>query len=108
MFKRRSVEDKAKDILRDSNWFRDYYYVVKVIESCEGTDKPMPIMNARKWGFKLLDDKYENIQNKLSPELKKATEELYFDYRMQLRDIFEGVWDKVAKKIVANANDGNN
>jgi hypothetical protein len=100
-------ENKAREILIENNWFRDYYYIKQVIESCEndvlitnGTRNPIKsVMNARKWGFNHLCKVKDKLCDKY-PKLRNAIEEIYYGYTEELRDIFENTFDKISDKLV--------
>ena len=100
-------ENKARQILIEDNWFRYYYYIKQVIESCEndvlitnGIRNPIKtVMNARKWGFNHLCNKKDGLCDKY-PKLRNAIEEIYYRYMGNLRGIFEYTFDKISDKLV--------
>lgn len=100
-------ENKARQILIENNWFRDYYYIKQVIESCEndvlitnGTRNPIKtVMNARKWGFERLRTKEDNLRNKYSG-LEYTIECICYYYTKDLRNIFENTFNKISDKLV--------
>jgi hypothetical protein len=100
-------ENKARQILIENNWFRDYYYIKQVIESCEndvlitnGTCNPIKtVMNARKWGFNHLRNEKDELCDKY-PKLKETIQSIYFRYTEDLRDIFENTFNKISDKLV--------
>ena len=99
---RTKEENKANQILIENDWFRDYYYIQRVIKSCKndvlitnGTYNSIKsIMNARKWGFNLLDDKRKLLCDKY-PKLRNVIEGIYYRYMDNLRGIFEYTFEKL-------------
>jgi hypothetical protein len=92
----------AKQILIENNWFRDYYYIKKVIESCCNLELvnnreywgSLAVQKSRKWGFNVLDRKIKMLCEKY-PNFKCAIEELYYDYISELRNIYENVFEEL-------------
>ena len=108
-FKKQTKEEKAREILKKNNWFRDFYYVKKVIESCKNDDIKLSegmvfngtsaIINARKWGFGLLDKKFQNIADKYL-EYRNEIFDIFYIYKEDLRNTYENVWEYVVNKMV--------
>lgn len=100
---RNKDENKAKNILIDNSWFRDYYYIKEVIESCientvitNGEYNPIKsIMNARRWGFNLLRNKIDRLCDKYSA-LDAEIRSIYNTYIDDLRNIFESSFNKIS------------
>jgi hypothetical protein len=98
--KLRRRKEKAYKILRENNWFRDYYYIVKVIESCTDNVTLTGITKTRKWGFKRLEDRYNLITKGLPLDLRNEMSYIYFKYTDQLRNIYENTFEKLAEKLI--------
>ena len=99
-------ENKARQILIENNWFRDYYYIKQVIKSCCDTnligDRDYmgisAVQKARRWGFNNLDRKKEDLCKKY-PKVKKHIEEIYYSYMDDLRNIYENTFEYVCDTI---------
>ena len=103
---RNKDENKAKNILINNSWFRDYYYIKEVIESCienvlitNGVYNPIKtIMNARRWGFNLLRNKIDGLCDRY-PTLDTEIRSIYYTYMDDLRNIFESSFNKISNKL---------
>ena len=100
---------KAKHILIENNWFRDYYYVKQVIESCLNSNDisggtyngVSTIMKARKWGMNVLRDKKSKIWDRY-PKYREEIQTIYYRYIEDLRNIFENTFEQISDKLVKN------
>ena len=104
--KKTDKEEVAKRILRENDWFRDYYYIKKVIESCcnnLNNDRQYnglsAVQKARKWGFNLLDSKERDLCNK-NPNYEISIENICWKYRDYLRNIYENMFKTIADNLV--------
>lgn len=84
------LEKLAKNILIKSNWISDYYYIVKVMQSCSNKDSnlnPMlryvSLQRSYWWGDKQLKNKKNNLISKY-PFLENQIEEICREYEKSL------------------------
>ena len=77
------LEKLAKNILIKSNWISDYYYIVKVMQSCANKDSNLNPMfryislhRSYWWGDKQLKNKKNNLISKY-PFLENQIEETF-------------------------------
>ena len=102
-------ENKAREILIENNWFRDYYYIKQVIESCENGNDILggtyngvsTIIKARTWGMNVLRDKKSKICDRYS-KYRKEIQMIYYRYIEDLRNIFENTFEQISDKLVKN------
>ena len=52
-------KNKAQRILMKSGWIEKYYYILKVIRSCESSNNIQTTIKARRWGLDILRKEYE-------------------------------------------------
>ena len=93
-------QDKARDIMVKSGWIKKYYYILKVIKSCDSSNNVQSVMKARKWGLGILRRDYDLICK--TPKAKKVQSELYdifFSYTETLYDTYSQIFDKVVDNI---------
>ena len=93
-------QNKARDIMVKSGWIKKYYYIFKVIKSCESSNNIQTTIKARKWGLDILRRDYDLICK--TPKAKKVQSELYdifFAYTEKLYDYYNEVFDKYTKKL---------
>ena len=93
-------QDKARDIMVKSGWLKKYYYILKVIKSCESSNNIQTTIKARRWGLDILRRDYDVICK--TPKAKKVQSELYdifFAYTETLYDTYNQVFDKVVDNI---------
>ena len=93
-------KNKAQRILMKSGWIEKYYYILKVIRSCESSNNIQTTIKARRWGLDILRKEYDVICK--TPKAKKVQAELYeifFDYTETLYDIYSQMFDKVVDNI---------
>ena len=93
-------QNKARHIMVKSGWIEKYYYIFKVIRSCDSSDNVQKVMKARKWGLDILRRDYDLICK--TPKAKKVQSELYdifFAYTETLYDYYNEVFDKVVDNI---------
>ena len=93
-------KNKARNIMVKSGWIEKYYYILKVIKSCESSNNIQTTIKARKWGLDILRKDYDVICK--MPKAKKVQAELYeifFDYTETLYDIYSQMFDKVVDNI---------
>ena len=93
-------KNKAQRILMKSGWIEKYYYILKVIKSCESSNNIQTTIKARRWGLDILRKEYDIICK--MPKAKKVQAELYeifFDYTETLYDIYSQMFDKVVDNI---------
>lgn len=106
MFRQKDKNDIAKRILLENGWLREFYHIESVIKSCyiENNDNVKPyngtkaVLNARKWGFKRLKWKYENIFIRY-PKYRENIRNIYYKYMDDLRDTFENTWNNIIEGI---------
>ena len=99
-------QDKARRIMVKSGWIEKYYYIIKVIRSCDSSDNVQSVMKARKWGLGILRRDYDLICK--TPKAKKVQSELYdifFAYTETLYNYYNEVFDKVVDNIKDFNND---
>ena len=72
-----------------SGWIEKYYYILKVIRSCESSNNIQTTIKARRWGLDILRKEYDVICK--TPKAKKVQAELY--------DISSQIFDKVVDNI---------
>ena len=93
-------KNKAQRILLKSGWIEKYYYILKVIRSCESSNNTKSVMKARRWGLDILRRDYDVICK--TPKAKKVQAELYdifFTYTETLYDTYNEVFNKVVDNI---------
>ena len=94
---------KAQRIMIESGWYEKYYYILKVIKSCEKTTtNSLCVIRARKWGMYILRREYYDVILK-SPNAQKVKQELdnlFFVYTEALYDIYEQTWEKAIHNII--------
>ena len=93
-------KNKAQRILLKSGWIEKYYYILKVIRSCESSNNTKSVMKARRWGLNILRRDYDVICKK--KKKKKVQAELYdifFTYTETLYDIYNQMFEKVVDNI---------
>lgn len=93
-------QDKARDIMVKSGWLKKYYYILKVIKSCDSSNNIQTTIKARRWGLDILRRDYDLICK--TPKAKKVQPELYdifFAYTETLYDIYNQMFDKAVNNI---------
>ena len=93
-------KNKAQRILLKSGWIEKYYYIIKVIKSCDSSNNIQSVMKARRWGIDILRRDYDVIRK--TPKAKKVQAELYdiyFAYTETLYDIYSQMVDKAVNNI---------
>ena len=93
-------KNKAQRILLKSGWIEKYYYIIKVIKSCDSSNNIQSVMKARRWGLDILRRDYDVICK--TPKAKKVQAELYdiyFAYTETLYDIYSQMVDKAVNNI---------
>ena len=93
-------KNKAQHIMMKSGWIEKYYYIIKVIRSCDSSNNVQSVMKARKWGLGILRRDYDLICK--TPKAKKVQSELYdifFAYTETLYDIYSQMVDKAVNNI---------
>lgn len=93
-------KNKARNIMVKSGWIEKYYYILKVIKSCESSNNIQTTIKARKWGLDILRKEYDVICK--TPKAKKIQAELYdifFTYTETLYDTYNEVFNKVVDNI---------
>ena len=93
-------KNKAQRILMKSGWIEKYYYILKVIKSCESSNNIQTTIKTRKWGLDILRRDYDLICK--TPKAKKVQSELYdifFSYTETLYDTYNQIFDKVVDNI---------
>lgn len=93
-------KNKAQRILMKSGWIEKYYYILKVIRSCESSNNIQTTIKARRWGLDILRKEYDVICK--TPKAKKVQAELYdifYTYTETLYDISSQIFDKVVDNI---------
>ena len=96
-------KNKAQRILMKSGWIEKYYYVIKVIKSCDSSNNVQSVMKARRWGLDILRRDYDVICK--TPKAKEVQAELYdifFTYTETLYDIYNQMFEKVVDNIKNN------
>ena len=89
-------KNKAQHIMMKSGWIEKYYYIIKVIKSCDSSNNVQSVMKARKWGLDILRRDYDLICK--TPKAEKVQSELYdifFAYTETLYNYYNEVFDKV-------------
>ena len=93
-------KNKAQRILLKSGWIEKYYYIIKVIKSCDSSNNIQSVMKVRRWGIDILRRDYDVIRK--TPKAKKVQAELYdiyFAYTETLYDIYNQMFDKAVNNI---------
>ena len=93
-------QNKARDIMAKSGWIKKYYYILKVIKSCDSSNNIQATIKARRWGLDILRRDYDLICK--TPKAKKVQSELYdifFAYTETLYDTYNQMFDKVVDNI---------
>ena len=93
-------KNKAQHIMMKSGWIEKYYYILKVIRSCDSSNNIQSVMKARRWGIDILRRDYDLICK--TPKAKKVQSELYdifFSYTETLYDTYSQIFDKVVDNI---------
>ena len=95
-------KNKARNIMVKSGWIEKYYYIIKVIRSCEKTTtKSLSVMRARKWGMYILRREYDVIlKSHKAQKVKQELDNLFFVYTNTLYDIYEQTWEKAIHNII--------
>lgn len=95
------IEKSAKKILIESGWISDYYYVVKVMQSCTNKNsnlnpmlRNLSLHKAFWWGKKQLKNSIDNIISKHN-RLAKPIYEIYKEYESSLWTEMNKVEDKI-------------
>lgn len=107
------TEKNVKKILIESGWISNYYYVVKVMQSCANKNSNLNPMlrnislhKAFWWGKKLLKDSIDNIISKHN-RLAIPINEIYKEYESSLWLEMAKVEDKIgillAEEIETNS-----
>lgn len=95
-------KNKAQRIMIESGWYEKWYYIIKVIRSCEKTTtNSLCVIRAKKWGMYILRREYDVILK--SPKAQKVKQELdnlFFVYTETLYDIYEQTWEKAIHNII--------
>ena len=93
---------KAQRIMIESGWYEKYYYILKVIRSCEKTTTcSLCVMRARKWGMDILRREYDVIlKSHKAQKVKQELDNLFFVYTESLYDIYEQTWEKAIHNII--------
>ena len=93
-------KNKAQRILMKSGWIEKYYYILKVIKSCNSSNNIQATIKAKRWGLDILRRDYDLICK--TPKAKKVQSELYdifFAYTETLYDTYDQLFDKVIDNI---------
>ena len=93
-------KNKAQRILMKSGWIEKYYYILKVIRSCESSNNIQTTIKARRWGLDILRKEYDVICK--TSKAKKVQAELYdifYTCTETLYDISSQIFDKVVDNI---------
>ena len=93
-------QNKARHIMVKSGWIEKYYYILKVIKSCDSSNNIQTTIKARRWGIDILRRDYDLICK--TPKAKKVQSELYdifFAYTETLYDTYDQLFDKVIDNI---------
>lgn len=93
-------KNKARNIMVKSGWIEKYYYILKVIRSCESSNNIQATIKARRWGLDILRKEYDVICK--TPKAKKVQAELYdifYAYTETLYDIYSQMVDKAVDNI---------
>ena len=93
-------QDKARHIMAKSGWIEKYYYILKVIKSCDSSNNIQATIKAKRWGIDILRRDYDLICK--TPKAKKVQPELYdifFAYTETLYDTYNQLFDKVIDNI---------
>lgn len=95
-------KEKAQRIMIESGWYEKYYYILKVIRSCEKTTTcSLCVMRARKWGMDILRREYDVIlKSHKAQKVKQELDNLFFVYTETLYDIYEQTWEKAIHNII--------
>lgn len=95
-------KEKAQRIMIKSGWYEKYYYILKVIRSCEKTTTcSLCVMRARKWGMDILRREYDVIlKSHKAQKVKQELDNLFFVYTETLYDIYEQTWEKAIHNII--------
>ena len=98
-------KNKAQRILLKSGWIEKYYYIIKVIKSCDSSNNIQSVMKARRWGLDILRRDYDAICK--TPKAKKVQSELYDIYFAYIETLYN-YYNEVFDKVVDNIKDFNN
>ena len=93
-------KNKARNIMVKSGWIEKYYYILKVIRSCESSNNIQTTIKARRWGLDILRKEYDVICK--TPKAKKVQAELYnifYAYTETLYDIYSQMVDKAVNNV---------
>lgn len=94
---------KAQRIMIESGWYEKWYYIIKVIRSCEKTTtNGLCVMRARKWGVDILRREYYDVilKSTKAQKVKQELDNLFFVYTETLYDIYEQTWEKAIHNII--------
>lgn len=93
---------KAQRIMIESGWYEKWYYIIKVIRSCEKTTtNSLCVIKARKWGMYILRREYDVIlKSHKAQKVKQELDNLFFVYTETLYDIYEQTWEKAIHNII--------
>lgn len=101
-------KNKAQHIMMNSGWIEKYYYILKVIRSCDSSNNTQSPIKARKWGIDILRREYDVIcKTPKAKKVKTELDEIFFIYTETVYDIYEKVWSNVIdniKNLIADEN----
>lgn len=96
-------KEKAQRIMIESGWYEKYYYILKVIKSCEKTTTcSLCAMRARKWGMDILRREYYDIilKSHKTQKVKQELDNIFRVYTETLYNIYEQTWEKAIHNII--------
>lgn len=92
--------EKAQSIMMNSGWKEKYYYIIKVITSCDSSNSTQSPIKARKWGIDILRREYDVIcKTPKAKKVKAELDEIFFIYTETVYDIYEKVWNNVINNM---------
>lgn len=89
-------KNKARNILIDSGWIEKYYYVIKVLKSCNYNNikNTMSIINTRKWGRNVLTEYFEIIK-------EKHKHKSYYSCLLEEHSIYYEQFRKISDEVLS-------
>lgn len=96
------MNDRARLILQNAGWFEDYYYILKVMNSCLLTQDPnrafKQLVIATDWGLEQLDNKYMVLHLKYGVDIGY---DIWLEIRGYINNIYYTKWNIMDKILLS-------
>lgn len=90
--------EKARRILIESGWFRDYYFIIKVMEGNRSGTNILWETETRRWGWAALDRKLLMLKDK-HPKLRTEFSNLTYWYFHELSNRHESILFEITDNL---------